>query len=339
MGPINVNLLWMIGGTFAALAMGTAIRLVALRNSDSEIVKQRIGSLKVWWLLAVLWSLAVLFGQPGVALLLAVASFLAMREYLRLLGPIGKMGWVSIAGLGVLGVVHYSLIVSGASAAAKWFFPIAGLIWLGASRAASCEAKDYVRVSGGLYFGAMLMIYALSHSLFLFDVSVDIVQIAGPDEVSYSRVEPLVGMAGWFLFLVLLTEMNDIMQAIVGRQFGKTKITPEVSPNKSVEGLVGGIVSTAILSVLLAPMLTTLTFDRSPVSSILICIGAGVVISIFGFLGDINMSAIKRDAGVKDGSSLFPGMGGMIDRIDSMTFTGPAFYYFVLLTNPQSMSH
>ena len=57
---------------------------------------------------------------------------------------------------------------------------------------------------------------------------------------------------------------------------------------------------------------------------------AGVLISLFGFLGDINMSGIKRDVGVKDGSTLLPGQGGMIDRIDSLTFTAPVFYYFSL---------
>ena len=161
------------------------------------------------------------------------------------------------------------------------------------------------------------MVYGLSHSLFLFELD--------------STSEPLVGPAGWFLFLVLLTEMNDIMQAVVGRKIGKHKITPEVSPNKSLEGLVGGIVSTALLAVALAPFLTTFMHDQNWVQGAGLSLAAGVLISLAGFLGDINMSAIKRDAGVKDGSSLLPGMGGVIDRIDSMILTGPVFYYFVVI--------
>ncbi len=159
------------------------------------------------------------------------------------------------------------------------------------------------------------MIYALSHSLFLFDVE--------------SKSAPSIGVAGWFLFVVLLSEMNDIMQAIVGRKFGKHKITPMVSPNKTYEGLVGGIATCTVLAVLLAPYMTTLTTERSAIAGISLSVSAGVLISLAGFLGDINMSAIKRDAGVKDGGTLLPGMGGMIDRIDSLTFTGPVFYYFV----------
>ncbi len=75
MGSINLNLAWMIAGTFAALTVGTAIRLVALRNSAADVVKKRLGSLRVWWVLALLWSVAALLGLYGAAALLAIASF------------------------------------------------------------------------------------------------------------------------------------------------------------------------------------------------------------------------------------------------------------------------
>ena len=317
MGPINANLLWMIAGTFGALSIGTVVRLIALRHSEAELVKKRIGSLKVWWILAVLWSAAAVLGQMGAAVLLVIASFLAMREYLRLVGTPAQIGYPVIICLAICGLVHYGLIVAGANQTAKWFLPLCGLISLGAVRSLSSGTDDYVRITAATYWGAMLMVYGLSHSLFLFVVPIE--------------TEPWVGMAGWFLFLVLLTEMNDIMQAIVGRKFGKHKITPLVSPNKSLEGLIGGALSTVILSIALAPFLTALTADRDWFTGVVISALAGILISLFGFLGDINMSAIKRDAGVKDGSSLLPGMGGVIDRIDSMTFTGPVFYYFVVV--------
>jgi phosphatidate cytidylyltransferase len=86
-----------------------------------------------------------------------------------------------------------------------------------------------------------------------------------------------------------------------------------------------------ILAICLAPFLTTLTAEKSWVMGILVSALVGVAISLSGFLGDINMSAIKRDAGVKDGSAILPGMGGVIDRIDSLIFTAPVFYYLNLL--------
>ena len=323
MGAFNANLIWIISVTFAALSIGTTFRLIALRNSTSDVIKKRIGSLKVWWILALMWSAAVLFGQLGVAVLLAVAGFLGLREYLRLIGSTKDIGRITIICLFVCGTIHYGFILGGFSDVAKWFLPIALVLLMGSIRATTCKVDGYIKITAGLVWGALLMIYALSHSLFLFKIQ--------------TRLEPWVGNAGWFLFLVIITEMNDIMQAIVGRRFGRHKITPLVSPNKSVEGLLGGLGTSLVLSVLLAPLMTTLTLDRSLWSGVFLSSLAGLLISLAGFLGDINMSAIKRDAGVKDGSSLLPGMGGIIDRIDSLTFTSPAFYYFVVLLNPLSI--
>ncbi len=216
---INTNLLWMIGGTLAALSVGSAIRLIALRRSPADVVKQRLGSLKVWWLLALLWSVAAVIGLWGVSVLLAVASFLALREYLRLLGTTAQIGRAAIVGLIALGGLHYGAIAGGASQTAKLFFPMVALIVVVGLRLANKRTDDYIRLTAGLYWGAMLMIYGLSHALFLFEV--------------HSGDEPIVGAAGWVLFLVLLTEMNDIMQALVGRKIGRRKLAPRVSPHKT----------------------------------------------------------------------------------------------------------
>ncbi len=315
--PINTNLIWLIAGTFAALSIGTGMRILALRNTEADLVKQRVGSLKVWWILAFLWSIAAVIGQIGAVILLAVASFFALREFLKLVGTIHEIGRPAIAVLIGCGAIHYALFLDGdaLSEFAKGFLPTVLLLALGAARVVTASTAEYMRITASLYWGAILMIYALSHALFLFKIG--------------AVHEPIVGSAGWFLFLVLLTEMNDIMQAIVGRRLGKRKITPVVSPNKTVEGWAGGMLATVLLSVVLAPYLTTFQVGKSWLVGIGLSTIAGLLISLFGFLGDIHMSAIKRGAGVKDGSKLLPGMGGMIDRIDSLTFAAPVFYYFV----------
>ena len=321
MGTVNVNLMWILAATFGALIVGTGVRLVALRNATADLVQKRMGSLKVWWVLALLMSVAVIFGQIGATLLFVVASALAMREYMRLVGDRKTIGTSVFGAMFVIGAIHYGLIGAGQIEIARWFLPIVSLLLLGAIRAPVRSPDGYTRVTAASYWGTMLMVYAFSHALFFFQF-----------DATYSQgIEPSVGVAGWFLFIVILTEMNDIMQAIVGRKFGKTKITPLVSPNKSLEGLAGGVATTVLLSFLLTPLLTTLAVDRTLWQRLAITIGAGIVISVSGFLGDINMSAIKRDAGVKDGSAILPGMGGIIDRIDSLIFTAPAFYYFAVV--------
>jgi phosphatidate cytidylyltransferase len=173
-----------------------------------------------------------------------------------------------------------------------------------------------------LTWGVGLVVYLLSHAPRLLSVS--------------SAVNPSGGGAGWFLYLVFLTEADDIFQALWGRRFGRRRITPRISPNKSLEGLIGGVVSTLVLGLVLAPWLTPLaepwSIGGSEVGLRIPCAGAVVaclLISLAGFLGDLNMSALKRDAGVKDTGSWLPSQGGLLDRVDSLTFTAPVFYYFV----------
>jgi phosphatidate cytidylyltransferase len=312
---INDNLLWLLIGTFTALCGGTLVRIVALRNAVPELVRKRMGSLKVWWILTILMSLAVVFGRCGAAVLLAIASGLGLREYLKLIGTerIGKAAMV-VAFVSMF--LQYALIAAGLSDESRIVLPVFALLLLSTSRLLPGKTEDFIRTTAGVYWGVMLLVYCLSHAVLLFTLPFE--------------HKPLVGLAGWLLFVVIVTEMDDIAQALVGRAVGRRKIVPAVSPNKTWEGFAGGVVTSIVLSLLLAPWLTTFP-SVSTVRGFLVAVAAGLLIVVAAFLGDINMSAIKRDVGVKDGSSILPGMGGVIDRIDSLTFTAPAFYYFLIV--------
>ena len=110
-------------------------------------------------------------------------------------------------------------------------------------------------------------------------------------------------------------------QYIWGKSFGKIKITPKVSPNKTLAGFLGGIFTTTIAATLLGPELTPLNWAMSLLT--------GLIISVSGFCGDIVMSAIKRDIGIKDSGTLLPGHGGILDRLDSLIFSAPVFFHFI----------
>jgi len=117
-----------------------------------------------------------------------------------------------------------------------------------------------------------------------------------------------------------LAQFNDVAQYFWGKLLGRHKVTPNVSPKKTWEGLIGGVLTTVLLATLVGPYLTPM----DPLWSAL----AGGVIGISGFLGDINISAMKRDLGVKDAGGLIPGHGGILDRVDSLTYAAPAFFHF-----------
>ncbi len=133
---------------------------------------------------------------------------------------------------------------------------------------------------------------------------------------------PSGGGVGLLLSILFLTVFNDFSQYLFGKLFGRHKIIPKVSPNKTWKGFWGGVVTTSVLAVIIAPHLTPLTFYEA--------LFAGVFISLLGFTGDVTMSAIKRDIGVKDSGTLLPGHGGILDRLDSLIFTAPVFFHYVV---------
>lgn len=130
---------------------------------------------------------------------------------------------------------------------------------------------------------------------------------------------PMGGGVGLAIFILLATIWNDFWQMLSGKMFGHILITPITSPHKTLAGLIGGIVMTSLLSVFLLPFVSNISWMFS--------LAIGVVIAIAGFCGDVTMSALKRDLGVKDSGSMLPGHGGILDRMDSLIFTAPIFYH------------
>jgi len=185
------------------------------------------------------------------------------------------------------------------------------------------ESRGFLRATGGYSWASVLFFWGLSHIVALSSLPVT------SDSPGSSWLA--VGPMGWPLFVILLTQCDDIAQALIGRRFGRHKMIPSISPGKTWEGFAGGLVVTVFLSVVAVPWLTSLAVDYPFWRGLALAMGAGAIVSVVGFVGDVNMSALKREAGVKDSGNLLPGMGGMIDRIDSLTFTAPAIYYFALL--------
>jgi phosphatidate cytidylyltransferase len=318
---VQPNLLWAVGAMLGSLLLGSILRVVWLTILPTEQNRDRFASLKTWWALVLLFCGAVLLGRLAIAGLFATASWLGLREFLRLTNPTGE---ASVAKrLMCLAVPMQYLWVVLRWLEPFWItVPVACLLLIAGSTAAAGRTKGFLLEVTTATWGLLLLVFCLSHAAMF---------LALP-ETSNS----VAGNAGWVFYLVLLTESNDIAQALWGRQLGRHKVTPQVSPHKTWEGLLLGISTTVLLAIALAPLLTPLHAGPSR-ESLRVELGfpvvwsalAGVAIAVSGFFGDITMSAVKRDVGIKDSSSLLPGQGGMLDRIDSLTFTAPVFFYFV----------
>ncbi len=136
------------------------------------------------------------------------------------------------------------------------------------------------------------------------------------------KIRYLEGGLGLLTTVLLITKLGDIGAYLVGVRFGKTPLIPRISPNKSVEGSIGGL-AFSILGALAASPFLKLSF--------LHIVALGIFLGVLAQLGDLSESLMKRDCQVKDSGKIFPGLGGVLDTIDSLLFTAPAFYFYMSL--------
>lgn len=318
---LHPHVLGVLAATLGALLIGTMVRYAALRGKAADVVHSRMGSLKSWWTITVLLTAALLFGRVGLALLFGLVSAQGFREFIRLTHAEQSGRPTLILGFLMLAANTLWLALGWWQLFLVWL-PTFGLLLMPIPLVLRGKAQGFVSSSTSLFWGLMLIGYFPAHVLV-------------PYSLAPSTLEP-TGAAGLVVFLILLTEWNDIAQALVGRSLGTHYITPGISPKKSLEGLLGGILGTVLLAGTLGFWLTP--FARGPAvltqqTAWVVCtlwsMLGGLMISVAGFCGDITMSAVKRDTGVKDSGTLIPGQGGALDRIDSLTFTAPLFAYYL----------
>lgn len=125
-----------------------------------------------------------------------------------------------------------------------------------------------------------------------------------------------------FCWVLLLTQLNDIAQYFAGKAFGRHRIVPALSPNKTWEGFAGGVAFSLVASLALTPLL----LDFNQMQALVF----GLAIGVGGFAGDILFSWLKRRAGIKDFGAVLPGQGGILDRLDSATVTAPLIQLLLL---------
>ena len=287
----------------ASLSTAGLIRRYPERNYTS--VKLRI---QTWWWLTGLLILALSF-SPLVALVLtAFVSFLGFKEFLSLVptrptdNPALLLAYLAIP-------VQYLWVHMAWYGMFIIFIPVYVFLLLPLRMVVAGETRGFLRAAGTLHWGLMTTVFSISHLAYL---------LALP---AHAGTHGLVRGELLVFYLLVLTQLNDVAQFLWGKLLGRRPIAPRVSPNKTLEGLLGGLLTTTLLAWLLAPWFTPL----SPWHAVLV----GSCISLFGFTGDVVISAIKRDIGVKDSGSLLPGHGGILDRLDSLTYTAPLFFHFL----------
>ena len=137
----------------------------------------------------------------------------------------------------------------------------------------------------------------------------------------------LLPQGEWLIFfLLLVTWVSDAGAYYVGTLYGRRRLAPRISPKKTVEGLVGGMIGAIITAY-------AVRWWFLPELAGLDCLVLAILLTITGLWGDLTESAMKRSVGIKDSGGILPGHGGMLDRLDSLLFTAPAFYYYITMAS------
>lgn len=264
----------------------------------------------------------------GYAYLVTVLVFglLAQREFYQLIEGKGARP-LTAAGLGfgaaVIGVAWVS------SEYHAMLLMTASLLVLMVAQLRKARIQESLASISGTFFGVFYVAWLLSHAVLLrfFYRSAE----AHSDGESLSAIG-LQPESGIFLTIYCLVAvvLCDAGAYFAGRSWGRHKLAPEISPNKSVEGAVGGIVLGTAAAVATKAIFDVFWPELSAVLSWGAAVGFGFVLCIFGIIGDLVESLLKRDAEVKDTGGLLPGMGGVLDRIDAPLLALPAMYYMML---------
>lgn len=297
------NILIVVGGVFLVLIFATLLFFVMGKIKPSDQVQELKTRTRSWWFMTIVFMSATVINVNISFVALGFLSFVAFRELYSILN-FRRADRRAIFWAFLSIPIQYVLAYLGWQKAFTIFIPVVMFLMLPLRFVMKGEVEGSMRSISLLQWVLMLSVYGLSHLAYLLSL---------PELEGFSA-----GGRGLLLFIVCVTEINDVMQYTFGKLLGKHKITPKVSPNKTWEGFVGGIIATMLIGCLLR-VITPFSIPQVLIVSFLIAAG--------GFVGDVVMSLLKRDIGVKDTGKTIPGHGGVLDRIDSLTYTAPIFFH------------
>jgi phosphatidate cytidylyltransferase len=256
---------------------------------------------KSWLVLIPLMLVPILLGAAWTIAAVLALSLLCYREYARATGLFREKMISLVVVLGILAVTF--------AVADHWYgffealFPLTvGLIAV--TGILPDQPKGYIqRVALGV-LGFVLFGSSLGHLGYF------------ANDKNYRPI---------LLLILLAVEANDVFAYVAGKTLGRRKLAPNTSPNKTVGGALGALVLTTLLVVVLGRYV----FAETELDSLPHLVTLGAIISVVGQLGDLMLSSIKRDLGLKDMGSTIPGHGGLLDRFDSLILVAPAVFHYL----------
>jgi phosphatidate cytidylyltransferase len=295
-----------VGGVlvFASL-VGFALKRLVAKGAPHSVIDNLNARINAWWVMVVVIGLAFFFGKTGVIVLFGLVSFFALREFITISYTRRGDHLALAVSFFFFLPLQYWLVWTGWYGLYTILIPVYAFLALPIIACLAQDTTRFLERTSKVQWGLMITVYCISHVPAL--LTLDIPNFGG-------RQALLI------VFLVIVVQGSDVLQYVWGKLFGKRKVAPQLSPSKTVEGLVGGVLSATALG---AALWWITPF--SPVEAALMAF----CICVMGFFGGLVMSGIKRDRGIKDWGAMIEGHGGMLDRMDSVCFAAPIFFHLV----------
>jgi len=308
MGILNdAALVALVAGVLALLVCasiaGWVLGRLVTGASNRAIVENINSRIRAWWMMAAIFVLALTTGAIVSILLFSLISVLAFREFVTLAPTKAADHRALVWSFFVVTPIQYYLIWIQWYGLFSILIPVYVSILLAIRTAMAGDTERFLERTATHQWGLMICVYFVSYVPALLMLRVPGYELAAPKLM---------------FFLVLVVQLSDVLQYIWGKSVGRRRLAPSISPNKTWEGLIGGVACATALGAGI--------WWATPFSPVMAA-GIAFVLTMMGFAGGLIMSAIKRDRGVKDFGSLLAGHGGVLDRIDSLCFAAPVFFH------------
>ncbi|RCK50346.1 phosphatidate cytidylyltransferase [Thalassospira profundimaris] len=288
-----------------ASVIGYFLKLRARDTGPDSTIENLNARIKAWWVMAIVLAISFMAGRIGVVILFAICSFAALREFLTLTNIKAADHWALVVAVFIVLPLQYISVGMNWYGFYSIFIPVYAFLLMPIISALRGETGNFLIRVAEAQWALMIAVFCVSHVPALLSLN-----IAGYEGKNLFLI----------FFLVVVVQSSDVLQYVWGKLIGKHKIAPNLSPSKTLEGLVGGVLSASLLGAAL--------FWITPFN-VIQAAGLSLVITLMGFFGGLVMSAIKRDRGVKDWGHMIAGHGGFIDRLDSVIFSAPIFFHIV----------
>jgi phosphatidate cytidylyltransferase len=302
--PVTQHVLLVV---FGVLITSSIIGLILSKVAKTETGKTTVSNLnarvKSWWVMAVVLIMALALGPLGTTLVFAFISFLALREFLTATPTRSADHMALFVSFFVILPYQFWLVHSQWYGMFAIMIPVYAFVLVPILTALAGDVTDFLQRNARTQWGLMVCVYFISHIPMLLHLNVPAMRM---------------GHGGLVLFLIAVTQGSDVLQYVWGKLCGRRPIVPKLSPKKTIEGFVGGVLTASLLG---AAMFRLTPFTPWQ------AFGVALLLCVIGFFGGLVMSAIKRERGIKDWGTLIEGHGGMLDRMDSLCFSAPVYFH------------